>query len=126
MFTPAIPFIQAHKLFSDTSHNEDPGDVQLPDLCCMRKPQLSGYFDRELDLSRLNIIHGWLWRAGLPEKVQPLHHQKLLQREIVLTERVDLHLVWSLLRDTIICHIMLYAYQKHLKARPQDSPNICC
>lgn len=51
--------------------------------------------ERELDLHRLASIHSWLWFAGLPMPPRPLHHQVLIGREIVITERLDLHLIWT-------------------------------
>ncbi|KAI6777759.1 uncharacterized protein J7T54_000564 [Emericellopsis cladophorae] len=40
--------------------------------------------DAELDLRRLAHIHHWLWIAGRPMPPRPLHHQRLLNREIVM------------------------------------------
>ena len=48
----------------------------------------------ELDVSRLNRMHKHLWLAGLPTGARALHRQKLMDREIVVTEQADLHLVW--------------------------------
>ncbi|KJZ71093.1 hypothetical protein HIM_09512 [Hirsutella minnesotensis 3608] len=50
---------------------------------------------KELDLERLTIIHDWLWVAGLPLPPRALHNQLLLGREILVTERMDMHLVWT-------------------------------
>jgi hypothetical protein len=49
----------------------------------------------ELDLHRLDIIFNWLWIVGRPMPPRPLHHQLLLSRDIVITERMDMHLVWT-------------------------------
>ncbi|KAM4060722.1 subtilisin-like serine protease [Hirsutella rhossiliensis] len=51
--------------------------------------------EQELDLRRLNEIHDWLWAAGRPAPPRPLHHQLILGREILVTERIDMHLVWT-------------------------------
>ncbi|KAH6989560.1 hypothetical protein BKA56DRAFT_611817 [Ilyonectria sp. MPI-CAGE-AT-0026] len=51
--------------------------------------------DNELDLHRLTSIHGLLWLAGRPMPPRPLHHQLLLSRDILVTERMDMHLVWT-------------------------------
>lgn len=50
----------------------------------------------ELDLSmaELNDIHGFLGIAGSFDNIAPLHHQKLLQREIFATTASRLHLIW--------------------------------
>jgi uncharacterized membrane protein len=52
------------------------------------------YIARELDVSRLNKIHDHLWLAGRPMSARPLHRQVMLDRQIVVTEQADLHLVW--------------------------------
>jgi hypothetical protein len=54
-----------------------------------------GYIKRELGLQRLSQISGWLWVAGRPMPPRPLHYQLLLSREIFVTERMDMHLVWT-------------------------------
>lgn len=51
--------------------------------------------DEELDLQRLARIHGCLWVAGRPMPPRPLHYQQLLGRAILITERIDMHLVWT-------------------------------
>ncbi|KJZ68076.1 hypothetical protein HIM_12532 [Hirsutella minnesotensis 3608] len=51
--------------------------------------------EKELDLERLTSIHDWLWVAGLPLPPRALHNQLLLGREILVTERMDMHLVWT-------------------------------
>lgn len=42
----------------------------------------------------LASMHNRLWYAGRKGNISPLHHQKVLRRDIVLTERARLHLVW--------------------------------
>lgn len=43
----------------------------------------------------LESIHKQLWYAGRKGNISPLHHQKVIRRDIILTERAQLHLVWS-------------------------------
>ncbi|OAQ89062.1 FluG domain-containing protein [Purpureocillium lilacinum] len=50
---------------------------------------------KELHLERLTRIHDWLWVAGLPLPPRALHNQLLLGRGIFVTERMDMHLVWT-------------------------------
>ncbi|CEJ93273.1 hypothetical protein VHEMI08875 [[Torrubiella] hemipterigena] len=50
---------------------------------------------QELDLKRLSNIQQYLWRAGVPRPPRPLHRQLLLGRQIVITEQMDMHLVWT-------------------------------
>jgi hypothetical protein len=42
----------------------------------------------------LESIHKQLWYAGRKGNVSLLHHQKVIRREIILTERARLHLIW--------------------------------
>lgn len=49
---------------------------------------------KDLTVSRLNEIYKHLWLAGRVGYVRPLHRQRMMQREIVITEETNLHLVW--------------------------------
>jgi len=42
----------------------------------------------------LESMHKQLWYAGRKGNISPLHHQKVIRGDIVLTERARLHLVW--------------------------------
>lgn len=53
------------------------------------------FLEHDLDVERLNCIHPWLWLVGLPTSPRPLHYQILKGRDIVVSEQLDLHLVWS-------------------------------
>ena len=61
----------------------------------VRQEDLQEYLEWELDVSRLNDVHSWLWLAGRPMCARPLYKQKLLGREIVVTEQIDIHLLWT-------------------------------
>ena len=52
------------------------------------------WISEHLDVSRLNTIDKHLWKAGLPQICRPLHEQVMLGREILITERADMHFVW--------------------------------
>lgn len=56
---------------------------------------VSACLERELDLRRLDSIHEWLWLAGRLAPPRPLHRQIELGREVFITERMDMHLVWT-------------------------------
>lgn len=56
---------------------------------------VTAFIDNELDVARLAVIHTWLWLAGLPIPPRPLHQQVSLNRHIFITERMDMHLVWT-------------------------------
>lgn len=49
---------------------------------------------RALHAKDLEMIHKQLWYAGRPGNIRPLHHQRVLRRELILTEDPRLHLVW--------------------------------
>ena len=59
------------------------------------KPQdIQRFLRVDLDVSRLNKIHKHLWFAGLPQCARPLHHQIVIDRKVMITERAELHLLW--------------------------------
>ncbi|PVI06401.1 hypothetical protein DM02DRAFT_638792 [Periconia macrospinosa] len=47
----------------------------------------------DLNLKRLNRIHGHLWMAGRPMRARPLHRYKMMGFEILQTQQMDLHLL---------------------------------
>lgn len=54
------------------------------------------YLEKEVrgSLSVLDKVQKYLWTSGLPrEYIKPLHHQRVLGRQIVVTENVALHLI---------------------------------
>jgi hypothetical protein len=48
----------------------------------------------EFSQKKLNDIHNHLWLAGNKGNISALHHQKVLCREVILSECSDLHLIW--------------------------------
>jgi hypothetical protein len=57
------------------------------------KRALDEFVQLDLFTPRLDKIYRHLWLAGEPTPARPLHRQRLLRREIVLTESPDEHLV---------------------------------
>ena len=53
------------------------------------------WIDEEINIQRLGGIQEWLWIVGRPRPPRPLHQQLLMNRNIVVTEKMDLHLVWT-------------------------------
>ncbi|KAH8707819.1 hypothetical protein HC256_009989 [Beauveria bassiana] len=70
------------------SYRKESGDLGTAGL------HVTARVERELDLHWLANIQDWLWIAGLSLPPRALHHQLLLGREIV-TEQMDMHLVWT-------------------------------
>ncbi|KAI3546604.1 hypothetical protein CSPX01_04259 [Colletotrichum filicis] len=58
-------------------------------------PHNSAFLEKELGLGRLVQLSPRLWFAGRPTPTRPLHYQRMLGREIVVAEQMDLHLVWT-------------------------------
>ncbi|KAF2177558.1 hypothetical protein K469DRAFT_719764 [Zopfia rhizophila CBS 207.26] len=56
---------------------------------------LRSFLECDLNIERLNSIHDWFWLVGFPTSPRALHYQRLKKREIIATEQMDLHLVWS-------------------------------
>ena len=55
----------------------------------------AAHLDSELNLRRLDKIYEYLWLAGRPMPPRPLHYQQAASREIIVVEKMDLHLVWE-------------------------------
>jgi hypothetical protein len=51
------------------------------------------FLQEDLDLSRLNRIHGHLWMAGRPMRARPLHRYRMMGFDILYTQQMDLHLL---------------------------------
>ncbi|KAF2499994.1 hypothetical protein BU16DRAFT_522852 [Lophium mytilinum] len=55
----------------------------------------SAFVRLDLDVSRLNEVHQYLWLAGRSTCARALHRQKMIERQIIIVEQADLHLVWQ-------------------------------
>ena len=80
---------------------------------------LREYLEWELDVSRLNDVHKWLWLAGRPMCARPLYKQKLLDREILVTEQIDIHLLWT------ACRIFIKPLPEFLMDHGFWTENLC-
>lgn len=56
---------------------------------------IQAFLEQELSLKRLEAMHEYLWLVGLPRPPRPLHQQLVLGRDIIVTEKLDMHLVWE-------------------------------
>lgn len=76
-----------------------------------------------LDLSRFNSIRKLLWLIAVPGAPRSLYYQKLLRREIVIAEELDLHLVWAKSRvfiKPLPDFLLNYDFwEKHISRQPQ-------
>ncbi|KFA45675.1 hypothetical protein S40293_08015 [Stachybotrys chartarum IBT 40293] len=89
------------------AHNEDcevvatnrsdlfPASVrQAGDLHVQDDIPIAELIEQELDPTQLHQIIHHLWLAGRPVPPRPLHYQVLLGRDVVISERIDMHCVW--------------------------------
>ena len=89
------------ELFSPTTRDQDDFKKLLPasfrdDHLLFHAPldDISGFLQRDLSVRRLNDIQEFLWLAGRPMPPRPLSYQTSVSCEIIVDERVDMHLVW--------------------------------
>ncbi|KAL3465244.1 hypothetical protein BJX64DRAFT_275341 [Aspergillus heterothallicus] len=79
---------------------------------------LTNVLQRELNVDRLNQVQKYLWLAGRPMPPRPLHYQVSISRDIVIDERMDLHLVWEMpgriYLKPIPRYLLDYEFWKHL------------
>ena len=54
---------------------------------------IGDFLEQDLDLSRLNRIHQYLWMAGRPLDARTLVKQRMMGYDIIMTEQTDLHLL---------------------------------
>ncbi|KAK3325842.1 hypothetical protein B0H66DRAFT_140831 [Apodospora peruviana] len=60
------------------------------------RPSLNvGSLFDELCTKRMDDVIKYLWMVGRPMPPRPLHYQRLLSRDVFITERMDMHLVWT-------------------------------
>ncbi|KAK7910664.1 hypothetical protein PG985_013145 [Apiospora marii] len=67
----------------DRNHNPNP-DGSVDEI-----------ISENLSLARLNCIHSDLWFVGRPCPARPLHQYRIRELNIVVTEQMDMHLVWE-------------------------------
>ncbi|KAF9768389.1 hypothetical protein IL306_014331 [Fusarium sp. DS 682] len=102
MASPPPPFtvrVLQKDFLSDGSESKDgfssllPASNRFNDDIVVPKSD-PNFLERELSVSRLNDVQEWLWACGRPMPPRPLHHQRLISREIIISELSELHMVW--------------------------------
>lgn len=89
--TPQRPFpLEYDTVLPATYYAEAEGHIAL-----MPEDDIIRFLNHDLDVSRLNYIHEKLWLAGRSMNYHSLCQQKMMKREIIITEQTDLHLTWS-------------------------------
>ena len=80
-----------------TGHNFEPPAIYLDEsheFNVLNRDGLTDWIGEDTNVDRLNRIHKHLWLTGLARPARPLHEQLVIGREIVITEKPDLHLTW--------------------------------
>lgn len=91
--------------FSSTTsliQTENPAPSILPavfrdaqnDLVRLAEKGPTAFALMDMDVSMLNKLHQYLWLAGRPTCARALNQQKMIERQIVITEQAGMHLVW--------------------------------
>src|SRR5687768_12416814 len=62
---------------------------------------VAGFLSSELCVSALDAIHKHLWFAGSKHIPAQLHMQSAMGRDIIVADRMDLHLIWDHNSNTI-------------------------
>lgn len=85
------PFDERHEALPGLRHTlPDHPTIPLSDGAAV-----AASLARELGTERLGRLYWMLFLVSNRENISPLHHQLIKRRQIVLTERPDLHLVWN-------------------------------
>ncbi|KAK3338982.1 hypothetical protein B0H65DRAFT_551734 [Neurospora tetraspora] len=89
------PSSTSYTHFFPASHRNIRPHEAIDDLESLYKGPSPSFIAREFDLSRLHSIRHLLWLAGRPVPPHPLHQQVLMNREPIVTKKLDQHLVWG-------------------------------
>src|SRR5882757_2916672 len=94
----AAPFFQSHQLCPESNVSNSSGTTVPghPTISLSNSDTLSKFLRKEFWAADLEDVASRLWILTTPSSanVHPLHRQKILGREIVVTEDPRLHLVW--------------------------------
>ncbi|KAI0601117.1 hypothetical protein F4775DRAFT_480009 [Biscogniauxia sp. FL1348] len=88
------PFSLSHSLIKSTQLIQPANTRSVDGRIILPHNDLPAYLHAELRTPRLNHLHKHLWLAGRPVPARPLHRQHLINRNIVITELPDEHIVW--------------------------------
>jgi hypothetical protein len=95
-FPPTSSLIARKDLVLPAAFNDlSPLSRELQPLRSEHRDEVHRFLSASLDLSRFNAIRKMLWIIAVHGAPRSLYYQKLLRREIVIAEELDLHLVWA-------------------------------
>jgi hypothetical protein len=97
--SPSLPFSKETFSFNnelDPTSRLLPASSLTPQYLLIRPTEdIQSFLKKDLCVERLNQIHQYLWLAGPPMPPKPLNYQLATSREIVVDQRIDMHLVWE-------------------------------
>lgn len=80
---------------------------------------------KEISTERLERMYGMLFLVSNYNNISPLHHQLVKGRQILITERADLHLVWHydriFIKPLTKCLLNHHFWKVHLRQDKQGS-----
>ncbi|OIW25764.1 hypothetical protein CONLIGDRAFT_582661 [Coniochaeta ligniaria NRRL 30616] len=95
-FPPNSSLIAREDLVLPAAFNDlSPLARELQPLRSEHRDEVHRFLSAFFDLSRFNTIRKMLWLIAVHGAPRSLYYQKFLRRDIVLTEELDLHLVWA-------------------------------
>lgn len=87
-----VPLAKADELFPlDASATTVPGQPLIP---LDDHGSVLQFLARELSTERLSRFYALLFMTSNPRNTNPLHHQRVKMRDVCVTERPDMHLLW--------------------------------
>ncbi|OJD30792.1 subtilisin-like serine protease [Diplodia corticola] len=99
-------------------------DIETPRGRCQH------FLTKDLCVARLNAIHKSMWVVGRPMPPRPLTAQLVHRREIVITEDINLHLVWAkgcmFLKPLPRYLVVPSFWERHLCPPPAEPPVTTC
>lgn len=116
----SLPFTKNEELFHEL-HDLVPGQPLIP---LQDRDSVSNFLLRELSTERIERMYFMLFLVSNRNNISPLHHQALKGRQILLTERPDLHLVWYYDRIFVkpipLCLLNHEFYKSHILGSAAD------
>ena len=102
---------------------------ELQPLRIGKRNEVHQFLSTSLDLSRFKSIRTMLWLIAIPGAPRSLYYQKLLRREIVIAEELDLHLVWAKSRifiKPLPDYLLNYEFwESHISSEPHLHQAAC-
>jgi uncharacterized membrane protein len=87
------PTASTKKLILPSAYHDDRRSLKTIDR--HDSTSFGAYLKHDLNVQRLNKVHKHLWLAGLPQISRTLHSHIMIGRQVLLSERADLHLIWQ-------------------------------